>query len=448
MNSEKSSNNRIFIIGAGYTGLSAAYDLARAGYDVEVFESDEAIGGLAGSFEVSPGVRLEKFYHHWFSSDKEILGLLDDMGLSSQVEFHASTTGLFYANSIFRLASPLDLLRFKPLPFIDRIRTGLMALYARRIAEWRPLEKVSAKDWICRIAGRRSFEVIWGPLLGGKFGVEAENVSAVWFWNKLKLRGSSRDEKGSEQLLYFRGGFDALSESIRSTLEENGVVFHMNTAVQKILSESGKLSGIMVDGEMRPVDNLLVTTPLPSFFALADDLPAEYVEKHSAIRFLGNVCLVLRLDRSLSDTYWLNVADPSFPFVGVIEHTNLDSIDNYNGEHIAYISKYLPTSEALFSLSDEELLDYCIPFLQRIFPQFERSWVIGHAVWRAEYSQPVITKNYSQLIPGEQTPIDGVWLSTMAQIYPEDRGTNYAVRHGRAIARDIVSKVSGDGRDA
>jgi protoporphyrinogen oxidase len=175
---------------------------------------------------------------------------------------------------------------------------------------------------------------------------------------------------------------------------------------------------------------------------MAKELPSDFRAQCEKIRFLGNSCLVLRLNRSLSGTYWLNVADPSFPFVGIIEHTNLDSRENYNGEHIVYLSKYLPTTEKLFSFTPDEMLEYCIPFIQRIFPEFNRSWIIGHHVWKAQYSQPVITKHYSANIPPLKTPVDGLWLSTMAQIYPEDRGTNYAVRYGRRVAKQILEQFS------
>jgi protoporphyrinogen oxidase len=171
-------------------------------------------------------------------------------------------------------------------------------------------------------------------------------------------------------------------------------------------------------------------------------LPASYVDRCQQIRFLGNTCLVLRLNRSLSSTYWLNVADPSFPFVGIIEHTNLDAKENYNGEHIVYLSKYLPTTEPLFSMNAEETYNYCEPFIQRIFPDFNRSWVNSFHVWKSRFSQPVITKHYSKNIPGFQTPIKSLWLNTMAQIYPEDRGTNYAVRYGRKVAREILANIS------
>jgi protoporphyrinogen oxidase len=436
------TRKEVIIVGAGYTGIAAALDLCKAGCAVTIYEKDSDIGGLAGTFELLPGVRVEKFYHHWFTSDVDVLDLIDELGLGHLKQYRSSNTGLYYTNSIFRLASPLDLLSFSPLPFIDRIRTGFMALLARKVNDWRSLEDISAEEWLIKYGGKKAYDAIWNPLMQGKFGVEAKNVSAVWIWNKLKLRGSSRNKKGGESLVYFGGGFGALTDGIRKALESMGVSIRLQTGVQKILTENGRAVGVETEHGVHKADAVLSTIPLPTFLEMAQNLPQGYRSQCEQIRFLGNSCLVLRLSRSLSSTYWLNVADPSFPFVGIIEHTNLDSKENYNGDHIVYLSKYLPTSEPLFSFSPDQMLEYCIPFIQRIFPAFDRSWILSHHVWKAQYSQPVITKRYSQLIPDLKTPIDGLWLSTMAQIYPEDRGTNYAVRYGRRVAKQILATLS------
>ncbi len=273
----------------------------------------------------------------------------------------------------------------------------------------------------------------------GKFGVEANNVSAVWIWNKLKLRGSSRNEKGSESLVYFGGGFGTFTDALRAALERHGVRIKTSTPVKQVEVRNGQAVGVVTDEGLFEADAVLTTIPLPQVLETTPELPNEYVERCKQIRFLGNSCLVMRLKRSLSSTYWLNVADPTFPFVGIIEHTNLDPRENYGGDHIVYLSKYLPTSEPLFSLSNDEMYAYCEPYIQRIFPEFTREWVISHHTWKARYSQPVITKKYSSLIPPFQTPLKGLWLCTMAQIYPEDRGTNYAVRYGRRVAKEILS---------
>lgn len=426
-------------MGGGYTGLAAAYELNKHGCDVVLYEKDNALGGLAGTFEIAPGQRIERFYHHWFTSDTHIFSLLKELGLENQIRPLSSNTGFYHANTIFRLSSPLDLLRFTPLPLIDRIRTGLMALYARRVKDWKGLEEITARDWITRIAGKKSYQLIWKPLFSGKFGEEAPNVSAVWFWNKLKLRGSSRDTKGSEVLVYFDGSFGAATDDLRRHLQERGVEIITGTPVEKICVEQGKTTGVLTPQGFRASDCVLCTTSLPDFLAMTPDLPQDLRDRASQIRFLGNVCLVLCLERSLSSTYWLNVADPSFPFVAIIEHTNFDPPEHYGGKHIVYLSKYLSTDDPLYQMSAEELLEFSLPHLQKMFPAFSPTWVQSSHLWRAPYSQPVITLHYSQLIPPWKMPIENLWLATMAQIYPEDRGTNYAVRSGRDVARMILS---------
>jgi protoporphyrinogen oxidase len=433
---------RVVIVGAGYTGLSAAHVLATAGHKVTILEASDDIGGLAGTFELMPGKRLEKFYHHWFSSDSSILDFLRALGLGDKIRFSNTNTGLYFANSTFRLTSPMDLLRFHPLPLIDRIRTGVMALVARRVSDWKPLESISAADWILKLAGRKSYEVIWKPLLQGKFGIEADNISAVWFWNKMKLRGSSRDKKGAEQLAYFTGSFGAATEAIRVALEKLGVEIKLSTPVHEICSENGRVTGVKASSGFVEADAVLATLPLPLFLGITPALPERFVAQASKIRYLGNVCLILRLKHSLSETYWLNVADPEYPFVGVIEHTNFDDPANYGGERIAYISKYLPTSDKLYKFSEHEFFEYALPYVQKIFPNLKRDSIIGYKVWKAEYSQPIIVKNYSELIPDVKAPIEGLWLSNMAQIYPEDRGTNYAVRHGKMVAGRMLQEFN------
>jgi protoporphyrinogen oxidase len=192
-----------------------------------------------------------------------------------------------------------------------------------------------------------------------------------------------------------------------------------------------------------PAGAVVATPALPIVADLvAPHVAGDYVDRLRRVEYLANVCLVLELDRSLSETYWLNVNDPGFPFVGVIEHTNFEPASTYGGRHIVYLSKYLPADAELYRMSDEEVLDYCVPFLRRMFPAFDRGWVLRHHVWRARYSQPVVVRHYGALVPETETPLGGLYLATMAQVYPEDRGTNYAIREGRRTGRLVAGALS------
>jgi protoporphyrinogen oxidase len=432
---QNGASPHVVVIGAGFCGLSAAYELVKCGVRVTVLEQEPEIGGLAGGFTVN-GARLEKFYHHWFTNDHYITELVHELGADDELVIRASRTGMFYANTLFRLSSPLDLLRFAPLPPLDRVRLGFLALRARRVRDWRQLENLSAAQWLRDMGGKKVYEVVWEPLLRGKFGIYAEEISAVWFWNKLKLRGGSRGKDGGEQLAYYRGGFVALADRLAASIRSLDGEVRTNAAVTQLVISDKRCLGVIVAGELLPANVVIATPALPIIADLAaPHLTPDYAQSLRRIKYLANLCLVLELDRSLSETYWLNVNDPAFPFVGVIEHTNFEPSATYGGRHIVYLSKYLPETEAFFRMRDEDMLEYTLPHLQRMFPAFSREWIKGMHVWRARYAQPVVERHYSRLIPSYSTPIQGLYIVSMAQVYPEDRGTNYAVREGKYVAK-------------
>ena len=429
------------IVGAGFAGLSAALELARRGVAVTILEAEPEVGGLAGTFDVN-GERLEKFYHHWFTNDLHVNELVRELGEDDRIVYRPTRTGMYFANHIFRLSSPIDVLRFTPLPLVDRVRLGILALRARGVQNWRALEDETAEEWLIRLGGERVYRVVWQPLLEGKFGPFASQVSAVWFWNKLKLRGGSRGKSGAEMLAYYRGGFAALADRLAVEITVLGGEIRLCTPARGLVVEGGIVRAVETDAGAIDADAVIATPALPIIADLvAPHAPEDWVARLRAIDYLANACVVLELDRSLSDTYWLNVNDPGFPFVGVIEHTNFEPASTYGGRHIVYLSKYLPASAELYGMADDAVLDYCIPHLQRMFPAFDRRWVMNHHVWRARYAQPIVGKHYSRLIPDTETPIAGLYLSTMAQVYPEDRGTNYAIRDGRRVGRDVAAVV-------
>jgi protoporphyrinogen oxidase len=433
------SRAHVIVIGGGFCGLSAAYELAKSGVSVTVLEADDIPGGLAGSFLVG-GIRLEKFYHHWFNNDLHVMRLIEELGLQDQVLVRGTRTGMYFAQRHFRLSTPLDLLRFSPLPFADRLRLGWLTLRARHVRDWRPLEHLTAADWLRRLGGDRVYRVVWEPLLRGKFGDLADEVSAVWFWNKIKLRGGSRGRAGQEQLLYFRGGFAALTDELANAVVRNHGTVRLGAPVQGLLVANGRVEGaVLASGEHLRADAVIATAPLPAIAdIIGSQAPPEYARSLRRIRYLGNICVVLELDRSLSGLYWLNVNDAEFPFVGVIEHTNFEPASTYGGRHIVYLSKYLETRDPLYRMGDQDVVDFTFTQLRKMFPDLSREWLRGGHVWRAPHAQPLVERHYSRLLPERRAPLAGLYLATMAQVYPEDRGTNYAIREGRLCAREVA----------
>jgi len=430
------------IVGAGFTGLTSALQLARAGRKVLVLEADSGAGGLAGTFEFRDGVTIEKFYHHWFDNDVYVPELVRELGMEGDVVIMPSKTGMYFNGRHWRLSTPLDLLRFKPLPLIDRIRLGLMVLKVRKVKDWKSIEHLTIREWLEPLCGKNAYRIVWQPLIENKFSVVADVVNAVWMWKKLVLRGSTRDAKGGEQLAYFKGGFGRLAQAMADEITRLGGEIRYASPVTGVRAEGGRITAMQTPaGDVTAREYLLT----PAFPIIADifegQADAAWLAGLRRVGYLANLCLVLELDRSLSDTYWINVNDPGFPFVGVIEHTNFDSPANYDGKHIVFLSRYLPKADPLWSYGDEAYLEFALGHLQRMFPDFKREWIHEFRVWRADYAQPVTERHYSSYVPGQDTPFSNATISTMAQIYPEDRGTNYAIREGRAVAAKLAKRL-------
>jgi len=440
-NSGQPTEPRVAIVGAGFTGLAAGYELAKRRLCPTILEAEPEAGGLAGTFCVGK-TRLERFYHHWYTNDRFLMELAAELGLRDCLVYQRVRTGIYYANSLFRLSSPLDVLRFQPLSLLDRLRLGRVVLAARSIRCWQDLDDKPAAIWLRQICGDEAYRIVWEPLLRGKFGTYANRISAAWFWSKFRLRGSSRGRDGREQLVYCKGGFATLADAMVSRIEAVGGRVITGSPVTALSTANGRITSVSAGDQDYPVDAVMLTTPLPiAAKLLTGHVPQNYCEKLARIRFLANRCLILELDRALSDLYWINVNDPSFPFVGVIEHTNFAGDEAYGQRHIVYLSRYCAADDPFLSLTNQEALAFAFPYLKRMFPALEPHMILKTHSWQADFAQPLVEVGYSKLVPPHTTPIEGVYLATMAQVYPEDRGTNYAIRDGRKVAAAIARSL-------
>ena len=435
---------RVGVIGAGATGLAAAYELGKLGHHVVVYERAPFLGGQASTFDVG-GARLERGYHHLFTGDRDIIDLAEEIGLGDQMWQIPSKVGTLYDGKIYDFVTPMDLLRFTPLSFVNRVRLGLVTLMIRRIRDWRRLEPVTAARWLRKWAGEQAYDVFWGPMLRGKFGEQYfEQVSMAWIWGKIHTRFASRGKGiGKEVLVYPIGSFGEIFDVLTEKIREQGSEVHISASVDRIGVEEGRVTGMEVrlngrEPEFMEYDAVIATTPSYVFPKLVPPLPDGYLARLTDVNYMAAVLLILVLDRPLSHMYWLNVADRSIPFVGVIEQTNLIPPEHYDGKHVVYLSNYLGTDHELYGLDHEELLERYLPHLQKINPEFDRSWIETSYHHRVDAAQPIIGVNYTDRMPDHRTPFRGVYLANTTQVYPEDRGTNYSVRMGNKVAAMVV----------
>ena len=433
---------KVGIIGGGAAGLAAAYELGLQGHHAEVFEGAPFLGGQASTFPVN-GVPLERGYHHLFRSDTAMVDLIEELGLSHRLKWIDSNAGYYTNERLWRFTSPLDLLRFRPLPLADRIRLGLLTLRLQRLKDWAPLEQVTATEWLLEHAGSRIYDTIFEPMLRGKFGRYHDQITMAWLWNKFALRTASRGKgitgKFKEQLAYPVGSFGEIFNALADRIRQQGGEVHISSPVRSIVIEDDQARAldVAIDGgepERREYDQILATTPSFIFPRIVPDLPQEYLGKLTDKVYLAAVLVILILDRPLSPYYWTYVGDRSLPFLGIIEHTNFIPAEHYGGGHIVYLTNYLERSDPLYQMTPDELYREYLPHIRKINPDFDESWVTEYHHHKVDAAQPIVTKGYSESMPSHRTPVTGLYLANTTQIYPEDRGTNYSVRMGRQVA--------------
>ncbi len=439
---------RVGIIGAGAAGLAAAYELGKHGHQALVYERAPFLGGQASTFDVG-GARLERGYHHWFTNDTDIIDLVDDIGLGHQIRWIDSTVGTLHDGKIYNFVTPMDLLKFTPLSLPDRIRLGLVTLYLQRKKDWRSYENITADEWLRKHAGKRGYEVFWGPMLRGKFGEDYyDQVGMPWVWGKVHTRVASRGKSMvKEKLGYPIGSFGEIFDVLAQRIREQGSEVYLSASVNRVVVDDGVATGMEMaldraSPEVKSFDAVIATTPSFIFPRLVPQLPDDYLSRLTNVSYMAAVLIVLVLDRPLSHVYWLNVADRSIPFVGVIEHTNLIGPEHYGGKHIVYLSNYLNTDHPMYEMGHEELLQEYLPHLRKINPDFDMSWVETSYHHKVDAAQPIIGTNYSSRIPDHRTPFKNLYLANTTQIYPEDRGTNYSVRMGKQVARMVMANLS------
>jgi protoporphyrinogen oxidase len=453
---------RVAVIGAGVAGLAAGYRLAQSGHACDVYERWPGLGGQAATLDAGGGVRIERYYHHLFMTDRHIKALCRQLGLEDELEWRPSSVAMFSGGRNYAFTTPLDLLRYSPLSLRSRLRMGAAVLALQRRHRVEPFELITARAWIERAMGREVWEQVWGPLLQAKFGERADAIAMAWLWSKLTLRRELKGDEARKELLgYPRHSFETIFTRQASAIETAGGQVLTDRAVAALERDQ---DGFLVHpaapdsfrrgldprkferaGDPERYDAVIATVPSDVFVQLLDErlerqLRSDYLRRVRASEYHTAVCLVLEVEQPVTPFYWTNAIDPELPFCGLVEHTNFIEPERYGGRRFAYVANYVAADDHLLELGADELLTAYEPGLRRINPDFSRDWVRERWLFREPHAQPIVTIGYRDRMPALDTGIPGLVLANTTQIYPEDRGTNYSVRLGWDAVATLLSQ--------
>ena len=434
------SDQKIAIVGAGFTGLTAAYELAKAGYTVEVYEAAPVVGGLVAGFTLKDGQPLEKAYHFLYTTDNYMIDMAKELAIDTKLHFYQSSITAFYEGKRYGLTTPIDLLTFTPLSLINRIRTGLTGLRLMFVKKWQPLTKITAYEWLCKVNGKKATDIIWKPLLIGKFDVYWDKITMAWLWTRIHVRQTSR-KKGeqNERLGYFDGGFQLMVQRWIEELEKRNVTIHTNTAISAF-GENNSKPTLTVSGQTKAYDAILAATPSNVFAKLAAEHPEmtnDYSRQLTDIDYLGAVLVVFTTTKPITDTYWHQIHDVDAPFLVMLSLDSLIGTKKTNGKYIYYIGDYTQNDSELMQKSDNDIKQQWFEAVGELFPDFSNDIVDEVHVFKFKNAQHIVDTTYEDRIPSLRTPLPGFYLANFSQIFPEDRGTNYAVRDGLKVAKMI-----------
>lgn len=457
---------QVAVLGGGFTGLSAAYYLQKKGHEVTLFEKEEILGGLAVGFKTPIwDWYLERAYHHLFANDHDILNFAREIEFE-KIYFRSPETASFYAfpadspqlsrtplpppkagfeGQVIPLDTPQDLLKFPHLKFPQKIRTGLILAFLKFSPPLVLYERYNVEEFLIKFMGRRAYEVLFKELLRKKFGKYAGNILMSFFWARIKKR--------TKKLGYVEGGFQALIDFTERKLIADGAIIKKGVNVGSLKKKGEKF---IVDSE--EFDAVVATLPSPILAKVtAEVLPKNYLARFKKLKFLHAVVLILETEEKFLDkTYWLNVCTDRVDIMGIMQHTNMTDKAHYGGNNILYVANYVDSDDPLFKMTDGEILNYYLPQLRRINPNFKfqisnqaqnpksqnshSKFQIPDSrfyVFRAPFSQPVFDRDFLKNKPDFITPVKNFYIANLDMTYPYDRGVNYAVKLGKRIS-DLI----------
>ena len=425
------------IVGAGMLGLTAAYRLAQAGVHVALYERSDDLGGLVGSFDFD-GRPVDRFYHVILPADGRVIGLAQELGLGDRFRFRGTGVGFYDEGRLFSMSSPAEFLRFPLLAPHDRLRLGAFVARCSLSREHTRLDDVPLEAWLRRYCGRRALERLWRPLLDSKFDGRFSDLPATYIWARTRRMSRTRDSSGKELMGWLEGGYQTLVDRLEGRIRQLGGEIYRGSAVTSMLETDGGEAALAVGGRIRPFGAILCTLAPPQARRLlaepiAARLPAD------RCRYLGVVCLVLRLRRSVSPYYHLNITDRRVRLTTIVETTHVVDPAHVGG-HLLYAARYTDPLDVDFDQSLEDLQEIYLRSVRRVFPAVNGDTILGAVVQRARVVEPVHLLGGAKNVP-EVFVTPRIALASTAHVYPEIVSGQAVIGVAERVAAQLLERL-------
>lgn len=423
-------------------GVTIAYKLSQSNIDVTVYERGDNLGGLAGYMPYD-NLRIDRFYHTILSSDMSMQTLIEESGVHDRLHFTETKQGFYDNGHIYSFNTPLDFMLFPPLNVFQRFRLALQVIYAQFENDWQKIDNIPVEDWLVRVSGRGVYNKVWKPLLRAKFDTAFVDVPATYIWSRLKrMMGTRKGVTSKEMMCFLENGYYTLIEALAARCEARGVTIKLNTTIEKIVIENDLVIGVQTAAGFEPFDAIISTLQSPILGTLLPNAPRDFHDQLMRQEYLGVLCPLLILKKSLIPYYVLNITDESIPFTAVVETTNLIDPKFVNGHHLVYLPKYLAPNNEMARWSDEKVKAEWMLHLKRMFPDFDESWVTDFFVQRARYVEPIRPIGTLDEIPALKTPVDRLYMGNTAMIYPNLGNGEAVTRFGDKVIEQILKDIA------
>lgn len=420
---------KIAIIGGGITGLTAGYFLSKKNHQITIFEKSSFLGGLASGFKQSDwSWYLEYAYHHLFANDKDIINFAKEINFNKIFFRSPNTDSIFDDLKIHPMDTPIDFLKLPYLDVFNKLRAGVVLASFKFSPFFKFYEKQTAEDFIKKTMGEKVWNSLWQELFRKKFGDYAGIILASFIWARINKR--------TKNLGYIKGGFQEFINYLFKKLISLRVNVLTGYEIKKIEREGKKYKviGPSKSGKNLNFDIVISTLPTPIMINLTDKIfPAYFLQKLRKLKYLHALTLILETDKPLlKKTYWLNVSSSQIPIMAIIQHTNFIDKKYYGGRHISYLGWYLKKEDRLMNMEKDELIKYVKPYLRILNSKF---LILNSHIFKGSFGQPIFDKEFIKNKPEFITPLKNFYIANLDMTYPYDRGTNYAVKLGKKVAK-------------